>query len=654
MTATADCGNTVTDNLRTNPSLTLSVPIVRPVPWLWTDLRIGLRDSTGYVTWGPGALCPGAELVAEASVHNAGCDVAPASVTRLNLLDDNGQVVLSADQNTPPIAAGSTTIARFAATLPAAVSGQRLTVRVCADDTMLVANQCDRRRACAEFAMPLSTGHAGPKLTLSAARPIFPGEPVPIAWRIQNFCTDLGAITARVTFQGTELYRSNAIAVGLQDVEKGEDLEIRPGTTLTPTFYRIGTKQITVEVTGTGADPGPYTATTTVTVLPEPVAATWAFTMPAQASTFDWKATYTVTGRLTNPAHATMSPTSLVLDETSNIGPAIERNASPLIGPLTPGAFGSEVWSVVQTWSWLIPGVWIPSGPQGGAFTYTVTVAMQDEFGNAYPATTSLPLTVIVRVSTKKLALATSALAAFEIATTLLALAFLALAGYYTAVAAPALFAAAGAAFGVASGAGAGALDPPVPDFDYRHIVPISLLDWPAQLGSESTLAPTIAVFALLDRTNKLEAAMTATEARLAGARIDRADDAIRLQANEYRDLRGSLLMAVEHIPDAVLAAVETAEAERVLRPPATASARKALREWSSNGLPSKLRRAARASGLSTQHLSDFEQTLRSPDFTMRPIEGPLSEISQAAANLASAVRDDADLVLHPPSRGGA
>jgi hypothetical protein len=453
LTVTADCAVSVPDNARTNPSLTVSVPNIQLVPWLWTDqLRVGLRDSTGYITWDPGALCPGAELVAEAVIRNAGCAVAVASVTTLELLDGNGQSVAVLNQNTPSIARGVSLIARFATAVPAAVAGQTLTIRACADATHVVTKQCDRQHACVEISKPLPTGFPAPTLTLSVARPIFPGEPVQISWQMDNSCLDLGEITARLLFQGVELHRSVPIAVGLQDRPKGEsDLLITPSPAQARPFYTFGVKQLTLEVIGTGTDPGPYRTNATVTVMPEPTAGSWAFTMPAPGSVIAWKGAYTVAGRLTNPTHATVSPSSLVLDETSTVGLPIERNASPIIGPLTPGAVGTEAWSVIQSWSWLIPGVWVPSGPQGGLFTYTVTFAMQDEFGNAYPASTSGTLALIVQVSTKKIALGASALAAEEIGVTLLALAFIALAGYYTAVGAPALFAAAAAAFAAAA-----------------------------------------------------------------------------------------------------------------------------------------------------------------------------------------------------------
>src|SRR3954447_25829960 len=75
--ATADCGGTVGNNARTDPSHIESVIKIDAMPWLWTDIRIGLQDSTGFISWSPGALCPGAVCVIEVTLRNAGFAGAP-------------------------------------------------------------------------------------------------------------------------------------------------------------------------------------------------------------------------------------------------------------------------------------------------------------------------------------------------------------------------------------------------------------------------------------------------------------------------------------------------------------------------------------------------------------------------------------------------
>jgi hypothetical protein len=212
------------------------------------------------------------------------------------------------------------------------------------------------------------------------------------------------------------------------------------------------------------------------------------------------------------------------------------------------------------------------------------------------------------------------------------------------------LFAAAGIAYGVASAAGAGALDPPVPDFDYRRLVSAHLPERPAELEAEPALASLVTVFALVGRINSVDEAMTGTEARLIAARIDRDSDAIALQSAEYRDLCDRLLATAGHVPLAVVEAVEAVPAQPVLRLPKSTRLRRAIREWASGGVPAKLRREALASGLSEEHLKDFEQALGTSDSVLRPIDVRLGDLSHAVAQFANAVQDDAEVVLHPPS----
>src|SRR5436190_6244888 len=54
--AEADCTRMVHGNLRTNPGMTVYVPSVVPVPWLFTELRVGLQEASGAITWDPPVL----------------------------------------------------------------------------------------------------------------------------------------------------------------------------------------------------------------------------------------------------------------------------------------------------------------------------------------------------------------------------------------------------------------------------------------------------------------------------------------------------------------------------------------------------------------------------------------------------------------------
>jgi hypothetical protein len=655
--ATPDCTGSVPGNIRTPASaMTISVPQVVLVPWLFTDIRVGLQDSTGNITFAPGALCPGATCVAEVSIRNAGCGVADASVTALELLDGAGQSIASLKQNTPVIAAGATTVVQFVTVLPASVTGNRITVRGCADDQKVVKLQCDRSHACAEVPLKLAVATGGPQVTFFAKKPIFPGEVVPMSWRIRNFCTDIGKATARISFQGTVLYTSVPHPVGLQDVDKGEDIDVAPTAAVAPNFYKVGTSTLTLEITGTGKDPGPYTATAPVTVSPEPVSGTWVFTVPAPGTTgvFPWKRFYTVEGRLTNPTHATMlPPSSVVLNETSTVVPSIARIASPPIGTIVPGAFGSAIWSLLQSWSWIVPGPWALITPPNGRFDYTVTFAMQDVYGNAYPATTSAVALVNIDVAGYKLALAVVANVMFHTGIVLTILGILAAAGVVTIVVAAVLFTLAGIAFTLSAAFGFGALDPPVPNFDYRSIVAARWPELPAEPKEYPALVPLFPLFALLGRISGVAEAMSATEARLIAARIDRDTKAIQLQESEYRALLDSLLAAARQIP---LAAVEASDSVRADPLLGTLMDARALQQtvdaWSRDGLPKELHHVWFERGLPEQQLNEIDKTMRARDFVVRPIDVLFGELTQAVPQIARGVEEEAEAVLHPEGGG--
>ena len=655
VTATADCSGSVPDNARSAPALTLPSIMLTPVPWLWTTVvRVGLKDSTGYINWTPGALCPGATCVTDVNIRNRGCAAAIASTTTLELLDGAGQSIGVQHLSTPLIGGRAATTIQFTTTLPTSATGNRITLRGCADSKQVVTGQCDLVHACAEVTRPLAATPMAPNLTLAATRPVVPGENVPIVWRLQNFCSDIGKATAQISFQGNPIPASLVpISIGLQDTG-GEDLDLFIPPSVAASFYKIGMSRLTLVVTGTGNDPGPYTATAMVTVNPEPVSGTWSFTVPAPSvpAAFPWKTPFTVEGRVRNPARATMSPSSVVLNEVSTVGAPIGRIAFPPIGMIVPGAFGTSIWSLMQAWSWLVPGVWIPKGPMSGVFTYTVTFSMQDEYGNAYPASTSSSTAITITVSGLKIGLAATALIMFSIGVALVVIAIILFAtGFVGAAVAGLLVGIAGAAFTISAGFGIGALDPPVPNFDYHRVEPVPVPGLPVEATADPALAPLLPVLALLGRITALNAAMSATEARLIAARIDREPGATQLQWNQYAALRDSLLAAAESVPMAVSDAIDAlrGESDSGLRPLLDGEAlQRQAASWSRNGVPAQLRRAWMERGLAVQQLDDIEQAVRDPDFSVRPVDALLSDLSQAVALVARGTQEAADVVLYP------
>jgi len=129
--ATADCTMTVPNNARTAVDRVETITKIDGMPWLWTDIRLGLEDSTGFVTWSPAELCPGAIAVTEVTLRNRGCAPAPPSDTALKIRDGAGQAIGTPQTlATQGLAAGQTIVFRFKTTLPIAVTGQSLTFEV--------------------------------------------------------------------------------------------------------------------------------------------------------------------------------------------------------------------------------------------------------------------------------------------------------------------------------------------------------------------------------------------------------------------------------------------------------------------------------------------------------------------------------------------
>jgi hypothetical protein len=333
----------------------------------------------------------------------------------------------------------------------------------------------------------------------------------------------------------------------------------------------------------------------------------------------------------------------------ASVGSPVARIASPPLGNIVPGAFGTAIWSLMQAWPWLAPGIWTPIGAWSAGFTYSVTFAMQDAYGNAYPASTSATSFVAINVAASKIAFATVAKVFFGIGVGLLIAAAIALAGVITIVGAAVLAALAGVAFTVATGFGLAALDPPVPDFDYQRIVPTRRPVFPPALGAHAAGAPLLPLFALLSRIAEFNAAMTATEARLIAARIDRDSSATQWQADEYAALRDALEAAARQIPLAAVQALDDVRAQELLQPLGDASVlQRQASEWAETGLPKELRGSWLDNGLSERQLEDVEQALRTKGFEAWPIDVLLAELTQASAWMASAVHDEAALVLEP------
>ncbi len=89
--ATVDKQQQIPNKLRppSAPYMELTGLIPSSVPWLVATLQVGIRDTTGMVTFDPKAFCPGKAVVAEVLITNEGCITSKPSKTEVTLEDAN-------------------------------------------------------------------------------------------------------------------------------------------------------------------------------------------------------------------------------------------------------------------------------------------------------------------------------------------------------------------------------------------------------------------------------------------------------------------------------------------------------------------------------------------------------------------------------------
>jgi hypothetical protein len=644
LTVIADCDPMVfvIDNKgKGDPSSksTISVALT-PRPWLVTELkRLGLRDSGGIVSFEPVSLCPGSDLVVEGEVRNAGCADAPASVAVMRILV-SGQQIFAEKRVVPKLLAGATHPLQFVTKVPSATP--TITVEICADTTGAVTGQCNQLRLCDSRAASVVGVSVAPSATLAVKSAVVPGERPIVTWQLQNSCVDLGLVTARVLFAGTELYKSQGVHIGLQS-SGGELEKIVPPTPAVPPnavaagLWVVGTKALDLVVDGSGPSPASASATATLTVVRESVGPSWwTWSGPPAGSSFLWKVPYGLSGTFMHLGQSRLTPTAVTLREhdIATTGPAADvlRPAIQSLGPLVPGAILPVSWPpFVQTWRWFDIISMLPSGPLSKTFDYTAEFPLQDDFGNSYPAVSSAALRVVVDVPKDKFYFAFASYEGQLTGTALLVMAGLAAAGIITILGAAALAAAAGTAFTIALALRKIAEDPPIADFDFDEPVPM-----PERSTALVRLGPEFAgLRGLLELVNLVGAysqALSRIEGKLLGARVHGRAEAVRSQREAYVATMALLERAAAALP--ATAAQATEEFARLLAP-ALAQMQTSLEQLRQGEVSDVIRRVWSLTELPAE---DVEKL---PAIVAADRLPPLSELpKQLAAAAADAARE--------------
>ena len=598
--AVADCRRVVPQNQRTNADVTLPVSVV-PVPWLFADLRIGLQDSSGAISWDPGMLCANLSLLAQVTVSNRGCADASASTTGLTITGPSGQLA-SVKWPTTKLPAGKSASFLHAFNFPSPPPAT-VTIQACADAGGVVAGQCDTSGLCVSKALLVSPAAGSPALSLAVdGGAVKPGEVPFVTWQLTDDCSDLGgAVTAAVFFGSDQLYKTSAPIPVAPFGSVGEvHKQLSVPASAAAQLFVVGQHNLELRVTSSTTPAKTFTATAQLTVELESLGSTFSWTQPAvtMSSTAvftgaaTWHKVYDVAGALTNmSAFSSLTVAGITITEATTTPGISAAGAMPVgaPGPLAPGAATVlSVSSLFKAWTWINPTTFALSGPTSVPFTYLAASTLTDQFGNAYPPLTSPTLTVTVAVPAAKLAL--QALAAAELKAAAAALA--AAVGVFS----PAAIAAF-ALWGLAIWHKGQADDPPVPDFGYDERVQV--VPPVHDLRREDAVPwtePLAVMLNLLERARAAQEALGRIHAKLLGARIDGATEALRLQAADYRAALARLQAAAAEVDNvAALAGAQLASDERMsaeqlaadleaLRSGATLEA--ARQAWRGNGLP--------------------------------------------------------------------
>jgi hypothetical protein len=550
--ADVDVFHQIANNAHSASPFVLSAPVTY-TSWLVTTVRVGLEDTSGVVTFDPPVLCPDKTLVAEVRVENRGCVPSPASRLDVTLEDPGMGPVPTVLQHQkvplPPLTGFSLQVLRFR-TPPAAAAGSGvLTVRAVVTPLSTSPLQCDAATLRAIVTRPIAAG--GPpraSLSVGGLGSVVPGEIPSLEWSLQNDCADIGTASVVISFgpAATPIF-TDSQAIGLRSTVGSQvmaaNISIPPA--IANAFWTVGTKTLTLEIRGSGLDPGPYRATAPLVVRPELVGAGWwtFFTAPGTVSGGPpaalWKSPYQFGGAFSNFGAAPMSLTSLdALEHPTDVtGTASDRSltssGSATGISVAPGSRIVAAWDTMQDWQWIALPFYVEVGPQSRTFEYTARCSLVDAFGNAYGPIAVGFLRITVTVSGNKLASLINALGFMSLGFIFTAAAVVAqiVGGYpYGTIAAIAMLAVAWGFFIAATFQGADAMDPPVPEFDRRRSGE-TLSEWRLPAELETSRYPGLRAFgSLLFRMQGALSAVKQARGRAWAAFIDGDDAELALQ----------------------------------------------------------------------------------------------------------------------------
>jgi hypothetical protein len=280
---------------------------------------------------------------------------------------------------------------------------------------------------------------------------------------------------------------------------------------------------------------------------------------------------------------------------------------------------------IKQTWDWLVPVVWVVSGPTAKTFQYLVKFSLNDQYGNPYTDNWSDPLIVGVFVSRDKRDYAGVALASVITAQVFFALSFI-----------PGFAQAGSACAAAAAGWGKAALDPPAPDPRFREPIFVVYPNKPAPVIKDPSLTIINNVVYLWNKIAYDVNALSTTEGRLLGAQLAKDQKATALQKERYQTILASLLESAQQLSKAIAEKLPKLVQEDRLNPPSLVPT---LLQWQRDGLPAEVKERALHSGLTPEQVDQIDEAIRSPLSQPLLTSASVASLLQASYGIVSAAR---------------
>lgn len=389
-------------------------------------------------------------------------------------------------------------------------------------------------QALSSFKAELATARFTPHFALTVGN-VVPGEPVKVRWRFDHgvIVRGPGRISVNFFIDGQLVLQRTGIpapdSLGGGGTGDQTDRITITDPNVARTIYRFGLKELKLQVLAEDTEPQTYDITRSFFVVPEPLDASWWEWRVNPYEEIPWKTGYALVADFVNKCRfATLTQvvadiSELRSDDNPDINPCAYYGVqNKTLANMPPGQSQRVQFDFLQAWRWFVDGVYVVTGPTIKTWSYAVSFRCTDEFGNVYDDQCSARLMRTVRVSAAKGAACGAALAAATTAAGLFAAALATLAGFFTAFGAPALFAAAATAYGLARAAGSTANDPPAPDPNYREPValPAPVYHAAEEPGGSPQLQALRGLIGTAARILALEEARTTTRARLLTARF--------------------------------------------------------------------------------------------------------------------------------------